>query len=65
MMKQLEGKVAVVIGGNSGIGWQRQSVFQQEGARVAISGRSKKALDEAASYITGVEINVDGGLGQI
>jgi NAD(P)-dependent dehydrogenase (short-subunit alcohol dehydrogenase family) len=51
MMKRLEGKVAVVTGGNSGIGLATAKRFQQEGARVAISGRSKKTLDEAVETI--------------
>ena len=51
MMKRLEGKVAVVTGGNSGIGLATAKRFQQEGARVAISGRSKKTLDEAVKMI--------------
>jgi NAD(P)-dependent dehydrogenase (short-subunit alcohol dehydrogenase family) len=48
-MKRLEGKVAVVTGGNSGIGLATARRFQQEGARVAISGRSKETLDEAVA----------------
>jgi NAD(P)-dependent dehydrogenase (short-subunit alcohol dehydrogenase family) len=50
-MKRLEGKVAVVTGGNSGIGLATAKRFQQEGARVAISGRSKQTLDEAVRTI--------------
>ena len=50
-MDRLEGKVAVVTGGNSGIGLATAKRFQQEGARVAISGRSKKTLDEAGRTI--------------
>jgi NAD(P)-dependent dehydrogenase (short-subunit alcohol dehydrogenase family) len=50
-MKRLEGKVAVVTGGNSGIGLAAAKRLQQEGARVAISGRSKKTLDEAVKTI--------------
>src|SRR6201981_2261850 len=50
-MKRLEGKVAVVTGGNSGIGLATAKRLQKEGARVAISGRSKKTLDEAVRTI--------------
>ena len=50
-MKRLEGKVAVVTGGNSGIGLATAKRLQEEGARVAIAGRSKKTLDEAAKTI--------------
>jgi NAD(P)-dependent dehydrogenase (short-subunit alcohol dehydrogenase family) len=50
-MKRLEGKVAVVTGGNSGIGLATAKRLQEEGARVAISGRSKKTLDEAVRMI--------------
>ena len=50
-MGRLERKVAVVTGGNSGIGLATAKRFQQEGARVVISGRSKKTLDEAVRTI--------------
>jgi NAD(P)-dependent dehydrogenase (short-subunit alcohol dehydrogenase family) len=50
-MSRLEGKVAVVTGGNSGIGFATAKRLQQEGARVVISGRSKKTLDEAVKTI--------------
>jgi NAD(P)-dependent dehydrogenase (short-subunit alcohol dehydrogenase family) len=50
-MKRLEGKVAVVTGGNSGIGLATAKRLQEEGARVAISGRSQKTLDEAVKFI--------------
>jgi NAD(P)-dependent dehydrogenase (short-subunit alcohol dehydrogenase family) len=50
-MKRFEGKVAVVTGGNSGIGLAAAKRLQEEGARVAIAGRSKKTLDEAVKTI--------------
>ncbi len=50
-MKRLEGKVAVVTGGNSGIGLAAAKRLQDEGAKVAIAGRNKKTLDEAVNTI--------------
>jgi NAD(P)-dependent dehydrogenase (short-subunit alcohol dehydrogenase family) len=50
-MKRLEGKVAVVTGGNSGIGLATAKRFLEEGARVAISGRNQKTLEEAAKSL--------------
>ena len=50
-MKRLEGKVAVVTGGNSGICLATAKRFHEEGARVVIAGRSQKTLDEAVKAI--------------
>jgi NAD(P)-dependent dehydrogenase (short-subunit alcohol dehydrogenase family) len=50
-MKRLRGKVAVVTGGNSGIGLASAKRLQEQGARVAIAGRSQKTLDEAVKVL--------------
>jgi NAD(P)-dependent dehydrogenase (short-subunit alcohol dehydrogenase family) len=50
-MNTFEGKVAVVTGGNSGIGLATAKKFGAGGARVAISGRDRKTLAQAAKEI--------------
>src|SRR6201989_1486309 len=50
-MKNLEGKIAVVTGGSSGIGLATARRFVEEVSRVLISGRREKELKEAAAFI--------------
>ena len=50
-MNRLQGKIAVVTGGNSGIGLATAKLFAQEGATVIITGRDQTTLDAAATEI--------------
>ena len=62
-MGRLEGKVAVITGGNSGIGLATAQLFVTEGAYVFITGRRQSELDAAVKQIgknniTGVQGDV-------
>jgi len=54
-MKNLKDKVAVITGGNSGIGYATAKALTENGAKVIITGRRKEAVEKAAS-----ELNVSG-----
>lgn len=61
-MGKLDGKIALVTGGNSGIGFATAKRFVEEGAYVFITGRRQANLDEAVKQIgrnvTGVQGDV-------
>lgn len=50
-MSSLQGKIAVVTGGNSGIGYASAEKLKAQGAEVIITGRSEKRVQNAASEL--------------
>src|SRR5215467_15389998 len=50
-MNKLEGKVAVITGGSTGIGLATAQLFVSEGAHVYITGRTQSELDAAVQQI--------------
>ena len=50
-MKKLNNKVAVITGGNSGIGLATAKLFAQEGAKLTITGRNQDTLAKAVAEI--------------
>lgn len=48
---RLANKTAFITGGSSGIGLATARIFLAEGARVAITGRNRKSLDEAVAAL--------------
>jgi NAD(P)-dependent dehydrogenase (short-subunit alcohol dehydrogenase family) len=64
-MKKLEGKVAVITGGSSGIGLATAQRFVSEGAYVFITGRRQSELDAAIKQIDKNNNNVTGVQGDV
>ena len=59
---KLQGKVAVITGGNSGIGLGIAKKFREEGAHVAIFGRNAETLEHAKNELGGNSIAVQGDI---
>jgi NAD(P)-dependent dehydrogenase (short-subunit alcohol dehydrogenase family) len=61
-MTKLSGKIAVITGGNSGMGLATAQLFAREGAKVIITGRRQKELDEA---VESIGVDAEGVLGDV
>lgn len=64
-MAKLTGKVALVTGGNSGMGLATAKLFAAEGAKVVITGRRQDALDEAAKNVGPSVLAVQGDVSRM
>jgi NAD(P)-dependent dehydrogenase (short-subunit alcohol dehydrogenase family) len=54
-MSRLDGKIALITGGTSGIGFATAQLFVQEGAKVAITGQNPERLEQASKTL-GAEV---------
>jgi NAD(P)-dependent dehydrogenase (short-subunit alcohol dehydrogenase family) len=54
-MAKLQGKIALISGGASGIGAATAKLFQSEGATVIVTGSSQKSVDAAKAELPGIE----------
>ncbi len=64
-MKTLEGKVGVITGGNSGIGFAAARAFVDAGARVSILGRNAESLTAAVAELGSNAHGVQGDVTQL
>jgi NAD(P)-dependent dehydrogenase (short-subunit alcohol dehydrogenase family) len=51
-MKKFENKIAVITGGNSGMGYGTANLLKELGATVIITGRRKEAIEKAANELS-------------
>lgn len=58
-MNKLSNKIAIVTGGNSGIGYAAAQELSAEGATVIITGRNKTSLETAATELNAKAIAAD------
>ncbi|HEY5851155.1 MAG TPA: glucose 1-dehydrogenase [Lysobacter sp.] len=64
-MNRLQDKVALVTGGNSGIGLAAAERFAAEGAQVIVTGRRQEVLDDAVRRIGHGAVGIQGDVADI
>jgi NAD(P)-dependent dehydrogenase (short-subunit alcohol dehydrogenase family) len=65
MSQKLNNRVAVITGGSSGIGLAIAKRFAQEGAKVAITGRNQKTIDQAIAEIGPNSLGIQGDVSKL
>jgi len=64
-MGKLDGKVAIITGGNSGMGLATAKLFSREGAAVVITGRDQATLEAAAQSIGNDAVSIRSDISKI
>ncbi len=64
-MGKLDGKIALITGGSSGIGFATARSFAQEGAHVYITGRDQSRLDDAVRRAGSNVVGIQGDVSQL
>src|ERR1017187_8874630 len=57
-MGKLDGKIALITGGSTGIGLATAKLFQQQGAQVIVTGRNAEAIAAAQKELGGSAVAV-------
>src|SRR6202790_1926386 len=57
-MAKLDGRIALISGGTTGIGAETAKLFQSEGATVVVTGSSERSVEAAKAAMPGIEVLV-------